>query len=503
MVNAADTRRSDTGEDRLAGEVRALQPGDHLCLIYDDDPAQQLPALLPFLQQGIEDGERCLYVADDQAVDDLRSALAAYGVDVERETRRGALLLWTRDEWRQPGELDLAKKAAQVRDIIDGAMEAGFRGVRMGVEMTWTLGPDIDVETLRHWEATVNTVFAPGVPVRIICQYSRRRLAPDLIGAALSTHPVAVLGTEVCPNPYYETPLLLDGAVPRNGMSPARVDWMISQLRWARAYEKERKQRVRAESALEEAEDSRRTLQTLYDSVQAALEDLRRENATKDEFLGLVSHELRTPITVILGNAQVLLKALQIPSEGHYGALLDINSEAERLNRIISNLLVLARLEGGRAPETEPVLVNQIVERMAEQHRARYPGRVVNVACPAVVIPSLGNELYIEQILANLLSNAEKYSPTDAPIEVELVDLRDLQRVTVRDRGIGIAGEDPQRPFEAFYRSPEASQLGPGIGIGLAVCKRLVEAQGGEIRASAREGGGAEFAFTLRHCEAR
>lgn len=75
-------------------------------------------------------------------------------VDVESEINRGALKLWTRKEWRQPGRLDSQKKSGQVQRLIDDALKGGVSGIRFAVEMTWTLSPDIDAERLKHWEAT-------------------------------------------------------------------------------------------------------------------------------------------------------------------------------------------------------------------------------------------------------------------------------------------------------------------------------------------------------------
>jgi hypothetical protein len=151
-------------DPQLVNDVLALKQGDHLCLIYENEPAEQLPALLPFIRQGLENGEQCVYIADDHTVDELRAALISYGIDVGREERKRALLLWTRNEWRQPGNLESTKKAEQVASIIQAALSDGFKGIRFGVEMTWTLGPDIDVERLRHWEATINTIFRPSCP---------------------------------------------------------------------------------------------------------------------------------------------------------------------------------------------------------------------------------------------------------------------------------------------------------------------------------------------------
>jgi hypothetical protein len=194
----------------LAQQVTNLPPGAHLCLVYEDDPAEQLAALLPFIDEGLKAGERCVYVVDDQSMEALRLAMQNYGIDVQAESEQGRLVLWTRGEWRQPGQLDSSVKESQVRGVIEEALTAGFPGIRFCVEMTWTLGPPIPTDRLRHWEATINRIFTPELPGRIVCQYSRRRLSPDVIEAGLLTHPHAVLAGGVHNNSHYNADRILN-----------------------------------------------------------------------------------------------------------------------------------------------------------------------------------------------------------------------------------------------------------------------------------------------------
>ena len=212
--------------------VIAIPAGGHLCLFYDDDPREQLTVLLPFLKQGLDRGERSVYVADDLTVFQVHRALVEHGVDPIAEMARGALLLLTRAEWRQPGELVSEAKAEQVRGMIDSALGAGFTGVRFGVEMTWTLGPTIDAARLRHWEATINDIFTPDVPARIICQYSRWRLTPGALHAGLVTHPQAILGEGLYANPFYAAPAILaaNGANDPGEITSASVRSMFERL---------------------------------------------------------------------------------------------------------------------------------------------------------------------------------------------------------------------------------------------------------------------------------
>ncbi len=146
-------------ESELTQEILNLRPGDHLCLFYEKDPREQMPALVPFIQDGLSRDEQFVYIADDQTVEELEGQLQQSGINVGQECDRGALKLWTRREWRQPGELSSERKSRQVLHYIHEASQSGFKGCRFAVEMTWALGPDISADELEHWEAMINTIF--------------------------------------------------------------------------------------------------------------------------------------------------------------------------------------------------------------------------------------------------------------------------------------------------------------------------------------------------------
>lgn len=240
------------------------------------------------------------------------------------------------------------------------------------------------------------------------------------------------------------------------------------------------------------------TVSVDIDPVKQAQEALQRANALKDEFLGLVSHELRTPLTGILGNAQVLLRHWErMDIETRLAALEDIRSEAQRLQRLVENMLVLAGVEGRGEIETEPLLVQRVVPRIVASHQARHPDREITTDFEPGLEPIEASPTYFDQVLGNLLSNAEKYSPPGAPIEVTARAGEGEVQVRVLDRGAGISDEEIENIFRPFYRSARTAASAQGAGLGLAVCKRLIEAQGGRIWARRREGGGTEFGFAL------
>ncbi len=227
----------------------------------------------------------------------------------------------------------------------------------------------------------------------------------------------------------------------------------------------------------------------------ALIEKLTAANRAKDEFLGLISHELRTPITTILGFASILTRRRIDDPEIVQDALRDILDDARRLERIVSDLLALARTEKDAALGLEPVSLAAIVEKTIDAQRSEHPHRTFVFNATAVG-PVQGQEFYLEHILQNLLSNAVKYSPEALPVEVDVRQEGAGIVVTVSDRGIGLRPGEHERLFENFYRSERVASI-QGAGLGLSVCRRLVEAQGGTIWAEPREGGGAKFSFSL------
>jgi signal transduction histidine kinase len=237
--------------------------------------------------------------------------------------------------------------------------------------------------------------------------------------------------------------------------------------------------------------------QQARETAERIAEELRIANDAKDAFLGLVSHELRTPLTIIRGNAGVLAgKTSQLDEAARQEALVDIVHESERLHRIIENLLLLARAEQGIAPEAEPLLLIRVARKVVERHRQRYPGRPFEIVEHQEPRPVVFSEASLEQVIENLITNAEKYSPASEPIVIDVERLPHEVRIRVLDNGPGLK-QDAERLFEPFYRSAGSSGRAEGLGIGLAVCKRLVEAQNGRIWATNRPEGGSEFGFAL------
>jgi PAS domain S-box-containing protein len=236
----------------------------------------------------------------------------------------------------------------------------------------------------------------------------------------------------------------------------------------------------------------------LYRRAQEREAELSRANEAKDEFLGLMSHELRTPITVVHGGARVLrARWRELDDDTRASMFTDVERESDRLARMLENLLALARVELGQETPVEPVLLQRLLQRLIAHYEAGAGHRPLEF----VADPSTGTAAaapgYVEHVVRNLISNAEKYSPAGSVIEVHLRAAAGRVDVLVMDRGFGVPEDEAERIFERFYRSERTSGLAGGAGMGLAVCKRLIEAMSGEIWARSREGGGLEVGFSL------
>jgi signal transduction histidine kinase len=225
----------------------------------------------------------------------------------------------------------------------------------------------------------------------------------------------------------------------------------------------------------------------------------RRARELQDAFVGVVSHELRTPITTIYGLSKMLRqRGDSLSPEVRSRAIEDVEAEAERLHRLVEDLLILSRSERGAVEvHGEPLGIARLLRRVVEAERGRLVGRRIELEVEGYLPLVLGEETYVEQVVRNLLANAAKYSEPPAPIRIVAAETDGDVVVRVLDEGIGIGRDEVDRAFELFFRSPAAQKVASGAGIGLFVCRQLVEAMGGRIWATQRDGGGTEVGFAL------
>ena len=228
------------------------------------------------------------------------------------------------------------------------------------------------------------------------------------------------------------------------------------------------------------------------------LEQEREARRLSEAFFGVMSHELRTPVTTIIAGSRLLGRSTTL-EPGDAELVDDIAFEANRLHRLIDDLLVLSRVERGNLVlSAEPVHLGHLVERVVAHEQRRWAETTFRMTPRTSHEVIDGEETYVEQVLRNLLSNAAKYSPVGTEVDVVVERVGDEVIVRVLDQGSGVGAEELGDLFSLFYRSPTTAATASGAGIGLFVCDRLIRAMGGRIWARRRPTGGSEFGFALR-----
>lgn len=231
-------------------------------------------------------------------------------------------------------------------------------------------------------------------------------------------------------------------------------------------------------------------LQLLVDSTDAPQESLREVAQT-------LSHQLRTPLTTIYSGSQLLSRHAARLSQATVREVSSAMAEdAERLLRIVEDLVVAAALPGEPAIRGEPVLLQRALPAAARAAEGRWPGWKVMVSLPEQLPAARADEVHLEQVLRNILDNAARYGPPRATIGLAAVIVGDRVEIHVLDRGPGIDPEQAERVFRLFTRAGTAEHQG-GLGLGLFVCRRLVELMGGRLWVAPRAGGGSDFGFDL------
>jgi two-component system sensor histidine kinase KdpD len=219
----------------------------------------------------------------------------------------------------------------------------------------------------------------------------------------------------------------------------------------------------------------------------------------RNSLLSAVSHDLRTPLAGIAGASSTLASAGgSLPAETRADLLSTISDEAERLSRLVDNLLHMTRLSSGKVEikrQWHPIdeIVGSALTRMERQLVSRPVQIDVEAGLPLIHVDSI----LIEQLLMNLIDNAAKYSPDDSPIDVAARQTSQGVELEVADRGRGFTPGDEAKVFDLFYRGNEEKPDQRGTGIGLAICRAIADVHGGKIVAGNRAGGGAAVRLTL------
>jgi len=449
---------------QLEQELAKLKQGDHICSIYETT-AELLAVAIPFIIEGLVRRERCVYITDDRTIEEIVQALATVGVDVAQERQRGALrLLTNHDAYLRAGEFDPQTMIDFIRHAEAEALAAGFSGLRLMGEMTWALGPEPGGDRLIEFEALLNQLPTNSKTV-ILCQYNRSRFDAPCIHDVFRTHPLAILGDQVCPNPYYELPemVLSKGqAATTSEFKAKRVDWWIAQLKRAWTAEQEREQLVKR-------------LQTLSRRLLEVQEAERRHVARElhDEFGQILS-----AISLHLHATRDLAGAAALPRLDECALLLQQAGEQVR----------------SLALELRPTMLDTLglettLRWLAEQHQQRTgcEVQVVGHLSGAPLSPELAIACFrvTQEALTNVVRHAAARN-----VWIELSQSERVLELVVRDDGLG---------FDVAPTQEQAARRG---SIGLLGMRERVQILGGSLDIESERGHGTRIRASFPVSEA-
>ncbi|MFL5625045.1 MAG: ATP-binding protein [Ktedonobacteraceae bacterium] len=236
---------------------------------------------------------------------------------------------------------------------------------------------------------------------------------------------------------------------------------------------------------------------------------LREANRRMDEFLGMTSHELKTPLTSIKGNTQLTVRQLKNSLQG-FQKIHDMLESSERqirlLDRLVDDLLDISRSQANQLElNATSCDLKEIIRISVEEQRRAWPSRTIKLDMPAQqILPVYVDSDRINQVISNYLTNALKYSAEDRPVHVELQQEAEQVRVSVIDEGAGLSVEEQTHIWERFHRArgvevlstPQTSSM-MGLGLGLYICKTIIEQHNGSVGVESMPGKGSTFWFTL------
>ncbi len=227
---------------------------------------------------------------------------------------------------------------------------------------------------------------------------------------------------------------------------------------------------------------------------------LREQEEQRSTFISVISHELQTPIAIIKGYASTLARAAtSLEPEALRTRLMAVEEEADRLNKMVGNLLYASRIQaGGLQMDVVPLNLALLIERVAERVRVKSPDALLLLDLPPHLPTVIADRERIEEVLQNLLDNALKYSPDKAQITVSCRAISDEVITSVSDHGMGISLREQHEIFERFHRAENDSGRSiQGAGLGLYICRAIVEAHGGRIWVESTLHSGSTFSFSL------
>jgi PAS domain S-box-containing protein len=530
--------------------------GTHFCQFYQTKQ-DLIETLVPYFKAGLENNEFCMWVTSEPLmVSEAKEAMRKAVKDFDEYLRQGQIEIIPYNEWYlQGGEFNDDRVLDSWISKLEQALAKGYAGLRLTGNTLWLERNHWRAFT--EYEAKVNDVIGK-YNMLALCTYCLDKCDGAAVIDVVKNHQFALIKQEgkwdIIESDIYkhtkqalresEEDLNRAQAVANTGSW--RLDVRHDQLLWSdethrifgipkgkpmtyetflksvhpadREYVDQKWQAalhgepydiehriivgdeikwVRERAELEF--DSQGSLKGGFGTVQDITEH-KKLDQLKDDFISLVSHELRSPMTVISGAINTALtEGERLSPEETRQLLQDAASEADLLANLLGNLLELSRAQAERLVlHAEAIDIKRVIGNALEEIKPQSSAHEFSLAIPPKIPPIYADPLRLERILYNLLENAVKYSPQGGEIKVSVKTDKEFLVIGVSDQGIGIAPADQAKLFAPFQRLEEFRPKGArGVGLGLLVCQRLVEAHGGRIWVESKPEKGSTFFFTL------
>ena len=236
---------------------------------------------------------------------------------------------------------------------------------------------------------------------------------------------------------------------------------------------------------------------TVWIGTHTDIDEQKRKEQQKDEFIGIASHEMKTPLTTAKAYLQLLELSLDKESETTKLYAKKASFAVDRLNELIGELMDVSKIQSGKLDYNITVFnFNEMVDDAVENIRDASPKHAF-IKTGKAEQEVTGDKQRLQQVVINLLSNAVKYSPDSSDVYISIEQLKDEIKVSVKDNGIGIDKEHLEKIFDRYYRVEEHAIQFRGLGIGLFISHEIIQRQQGKLWAESEPGKGSTFYFTL------